>query len=125
MFRTDSLLEFFADDPDRAAYLLQSDVSSVGFALISGLSSERRLMSELFVVRGARRQGIARAAVHELFALHPGEWEIPFQESNLSAARFWRGVAAGIAGDAVQEERRAVPDRPHVPPDVWITISVV
>ncbi len=115
-----SLLPFLDDDADRAAYLFTNGSSPVGFALVSGLNAQRRLMSEFFVVRGARRQGIARTAVAELFALHPGEWEIPFQENNVAAARFWRGVA----GDSVREELRPVPGKPEVPPDVWLTLNV-
>ena len=114
------LESFFEDDPDRAAYLFSNGSRPVGFGLVSRLTEERRLMSEFFVVRGARRQGIARAAVAELFALHPGEWEIPFQEHNVAAARFWRSVA----GAAAHEERRPVPGKPEVPPDVWLTLTV-
>jgi hypothetical protein len=29
-----------------------------------------------------------------------------------------------VAGDNFREERRPVPDKPDVPPDVWITITV-
>ena len=89
-----------------------------------GLTSEPRLVAEFFVVRGARRQGIGRATAQKLLALHPGAWEIPFQEHNVAAARFWRGVAASARGDAVREERRPVPGKPQVPPDVWITINI-
>ena len=81
-------------------------------------------MSEFFVVRGARRQGVAGAAVRELFARHQGDWEIPFQDNNVAAARFWRRLAAAIAGDAVRESFRPVPNKPEIPPDVWITLSV-
>jgi predicted acetyltransferase len=62
--------------------------------------------------------------VDELFARHPGEWEIPFQENNVAAARFWRRVAASVAGADVLEERRPVPGKPEVPPDVWLTLTV-
>jgi predicted acetyltransferase len=59
--------------------------------------------------------------VRELFALHPGEWDIAFQESNAAAGRFWRGVASAVAADSWHEERRPVPGKPDVPPDVWLT----
>jgi predicted acetyltransferase len=123
-FHVRTLLPFFDDDADRAAYVFYSGPSPVGFAFVSHLTSQVRLMSEFFIVRGLRRHGLGRAAVDELFARYPGEWEIPFQEHNVAAARFWRRVAAGLAGGNVREERRPVPDKPDVPPDVWITISV-
>jgi predicted acetyltransferase len=122
-FHARGLAPFFEDDPDRAAYLLFSGGAPAGFALVSGLAARARLMSEFFVVRGRRGHGVARAAVDELFARHPGEWEIPFQENNVAAARFWRRVAAEVAGRHVREERRPVPGKPEVPDDVWITIT--
>jgi predicted acetyltransferase len=123
-FHARSLMPFFHEDADRAAYLFYCGASPVGFALVSHLTSWPRLMSEFFIVRGLRRHGVGRAAVGELFALHPGMWEIPFQEDNVAAARFWRRVAASVDGDGFHEERRPVPDKPEVPPDVWITVTV-
>src|SRR5262249_25756520 len=123
-FKTETLVPFLRESAARAAYLFLIGASPVGFALVGGVTSERLLMSEFFVVRGARRQGVARAAVHELFSHHRGTWELAFQENNAAAARFWRRVAAEVAGDAVLEERRPVPDKPQGPPDVWITITV-
>jgi predicted acetyltransferase len=124
LYKLAGLLPFFDDDGERAAYVFYSDASPVGFAFVAGVTSEPRTISEFFVVRGARRQGIALAAVGELFVLHPGTWEIAFQENNVAAARFWRGVTAEAASDGVREERRPVPGKPEVPPDVWLTFSV-
>jgi len=123
-FHTRTLTPFLADDTARAAYLFYLADSPVGFAFVSRVASERHLMSEFFVVRGVRKQGVGRAAVEALFALHPGTWEIPFQENNVAAARFWRGVAAQVDGEGFREERRPVPGKPDVPSDVWITLSV-
>jgi predicted acetyltransferase len=123
-FNARGLLPYFQENADRAAYLFHIGARPVGFALMCGLTSEPRLVAEFFVVRGARRQGVGRAAVQKLLALHPGAWEIPFQEHNVAAARFWRGVATRVGCDAVREERRPVPGKPQVPPDVWITINI-
>ena len=123
-FHGRKLLPFFDVGADRAVHLFYCGAHPVGFAFVCHLTAEVRLMSEFFVVRGLRGHGVARRAVDELFALYPGEWEIPFQENNVAAARFWRRVATSIAGDNFREERRPVPDKPNVPPDVWITIAV-
>jgi predicted acetyltransferase len=123
-FHTRSLAPYLEDDVDRAAYLFYDGPHPVGFAFVSRLTNPVRLMSEFFVVRGLRGSGVARVAVDELFARHPGEWEIPFQENNVAAARFWRRVAASVAGADVLEDRRPVPGKPEVPPDVWITLTV-
>ncbi len=122
-FHTRSLEPFLGGDPARAAHLFLRD-GPVGFALVARADSELRLMAEFFVVRAVRRTGVARAAVDALFALYPGGWEIPFQEENPAAARFWRRVAAESAVDGVLEERRPVPGKPEIPPDVWLTLTV-
>jgi predicted acetyltransferase len=125
MFTVRSLLPFAGDDPDRASYLFWSGPSPVGFALVSGVAAGPRLMSEFFVVRGLRGHGIGTMAIRELFALHPGTWEIPFQEANIAAARFWRRITAATGSDGdLFEERRPVPGKPQVPHDVWITVTV-
>jgi hypothetical protein len=54
---------------------------------------------------------------------HPGPWEVAFQDNNLAAVRFWRRVATEIVGDTWAEERRPIPGRPDLPPDVWISFS--
>jgi predicted acetyltransferase len=123
-FHTRTLVPFLEDDADRAAYVFYDGPHAVGFAFVSHLTSQARLMTEFFVVRGLRGHGIARAAVGELFARHPGEWEIPFQERNVAAARFWRRVAAEVGGESVREELRPVPGKPEIPPDVWLTLVV-
>ena len=76
MFHARSLLPFLDRDGERGAHLFRTD-GPVGFALVARAVSGPRLMSEFFVVRGARRQGLGRAAAAELFALYPGLWEIP------------------------------------------------
>jgi predicted acetyltransferase len=124
LYKDSTLVPFLEPHPDRAAYVLSDDGSPVGFAFVSRLQSGPYLMAEFFVVRGDRRRGVARAAVDALFALHPGTWEVPFQELNAAAARFWRAVAVQAGGEAVREERRAVPGKPEVPPDVWLTLDV-
>jgi predicted acetyltransferase len=122
-FHRRTLVPFFEDDPDRAAYLFYRGESPVGFAFVNHLTTEARLMNEFFVVRGLRGSGIARAAVDEVFALHPGAWEIPFQERNVAAAKFWRRLAADV-GDNTREELRAVPGKPEIPHDVWLILTV-
>ncbi len=120
---TPGRLPRFYDDPDRAAYLVQTAARPTGFALVRGLSEAPAVVGEFFVVRAARRQGVGHDAALDLFRRHPGTWEIPFQEENPGAARFWRRVATAAVGDTWCEEPRPVPGRPEVPPDVWITLD--
>ncbi|MFD5079935.1 GNAT family N-acetyltransferase [Streptomyces sp. NPDC058371] len=121
-FRSDRLRSAFAD-ADWAPYLLTSDERPAGLAFVRGLTGPTRVLNSFFVVRGARRRGFGLRAVQEVLAEHPGRWEIPFQDGNLAAVRFWRCVATEVAGDAWTEERRPVPHRPEAPADVWISFS--
>jgi len=116
-------LPTFFEDSDRCGYLIHSGPALAGFAMVRGLSREPKVMGEFFVVRAARRQRVGYDAVTGLFRLHPGRWEIAFQEENPGAARFWRRVAAGVAGAACKEERRPVPGKPEIPPDTWLILS--
>jgi predicted acetyltransferase len=60
---------------------------------------------------------------HHVVTAHPGRWEVAFQEANTVAVHFWRKVAA-THDPRWTEKRRPVPDRPHLPPDSWITFTV-
>lgn len=110
-------------DPDWAGYILVKDDRPAGLALVRGLTSQTRVLNTFFVVRAARRTGIGLRAVQDLVVMHPGRWEVAFQDVNVTAVHFWRRVATEIAGTAWVEERRPVPDRPDLPPDVWISFE--
>ena len=122
-FNHDDRYAVFFTDPDRGAYLFRDASGPVGFGLVRGISERRRLMAGFFVVRGVRRQHVGHVAALEMLRRHPGAWEIPFQEENAAAARFWREVATAAVGDEWTEDRRPVPDKPHIPDDVWITLD--
>src|SRR5579875_208618 len=111
-------------DPDRCGYLIFDRTDPAGFALIRGLAAEPRVMAEFFVLRAVRRRRVGYEAVRQVFRLHPGRWEIAFQEENPGAARFWRRIGADMAGGACREERRPVPGKPWIPPDTWLLLTV-
>lgn len=94
----------------------------VGFALVRGLDGPERVLSSFFVVRGARRSGTGRDLAAHVLSAFPGRWEIAFQDANVPAVRFWRAVATAAVGLAWTEEHRAVPGRPELPPDTWISL---
>ena len=119
LFKAGRLPSFFSD-PERCGYLVRSASGVAGFVYVRGVLTEPRVMGEFFVVRA----GVGREAALAALRLHPGRWEIPFQEENPGAAAFWRRVATDLAGPAWSEERRPVLDKPHVPPDVWLMLDV-
>jgi len=112
----------FFTDPDRAAHLVRVGDAPAGFVLVRGLQGTARVMGEFFVVRAARRRGVGHVAARAALAGFPGPWEIPFQEANAGAARFWRRVATVTVGEEWHEEARPVPGRPELEPDVWLSL---
>jgi predicted acetyltransferase/ADP-ribose pyrophosphatase YjhB (NUDIX family) len=120
LFRAERLPSY-ATSGDSVAYLarLGGDVPC-GFALVHDRGQARRLMGEFFVTRSTRGRGTAAAFGREVLERHPGPWAVPFQNENPRAAAFWRRLAA-VALDDVAEETFAVPDKPHLPHDVWLT----
>jgi predicted acetyltransferase len=127
-FRRERLDAAFTDPGWRGvvAHLEPADgapASPVGFALVRGLDGPTHVLSSFFVVRGVRRMGIGRDLAAHVLASFPGRWEIAFQDNNPPAVRFWRAVATDAVGRAWTEAHRAVPDRPDLPPDTWISLT--
>ncbi len=113
--------------PDGAGYLAwrphpnTGEDAPVGFAVIRGLTEQRRSIVAFWVTPVLRRSGIGRALALEVLTRHTGPWSIGFQHDNPGAGAFWRAVADQAFGPGRwQEEQRAVPGRPELPPDHWI-----
>jgi predicted acetyltransferase len=120
-FRSERVESAFTDAADWAPYLFLREERPVGFAFVRGLAGPVRVLNSFFVVRAVRRGGVGLRAVRDVVARHPGDWEVAFQDDNAGAVRFWRRVADQLAPGAWTEERRPVPGRPDLPPDVWIS----
>lgn len=79
-------------------FILQAGTLA-GFALVrrgSRITAEAEVMdvAEFFVVRGARRRGVGRAAARALFSGFPGPWELRVRHGYAAARDFWRRAAA-------------------------------
>ncbi len=122
-FGSDNRYASYFTSSDRCAYVVRHLNQPSGFALVRGLTERRRVVGGFFIVRSLRRHGLGRDAVLALLQRHPGPWEIAFQEENPRAATFWRSVASELLGDHWSEERRPVPNKAHLPKDVWITLD--
>jgi predicted acetyltransferase len=109
------------EDENWAAYLALVGDRPAGIAFVRALEQPTRVLNTFFIVRGARRSGYGTQFVKQVLAAHPGPWEIAFQEQNVKAARFWRRVAAEVAGDAWHEEVRAS-TAGGTAPNVWVVI---
>ena len=117
-------LPSFLDQPDRSAYLVRVDGAPAGFVLLTHENDRQRSIGEFFVVRGVRHRGVGHEVATRVLRESPGPWIVAFQEENPKAARFWRRVATDVAGQGWSEERLPVPDKPWLPPDVWLSLLV-
>ncbi|MFJ2236775.1 GNAT family N-acetyltransferase [Streptomyces sp. NPDC087859] len=120
-FRSEWLEAAFSGSGEWAAYLFSRGAHPVGFAFVRAVTQPTRVLNSFFVVRGARRAGVGMRAVREVVARHPGAWTVAFQDANPGAVRFWRRVGETLAPGAWEEERRPVPDKPGLAPDVWVS----
>lgn len=109
--------------PGLVTLRIDSGERLAGFAMVRPYETGH-LMAGFFIARGVRRRGVGLAAARAVLRLFPGLWSIPFQENSSGAARFWRGVATDLAGADWSQERRPVPGKDRIPPDVWIRLSV-
>ncbi|MFL5802895.1 MAG: GNAT family N-acetyltransferase [Roseiflexaceae bacterium] len=78
-------------------FLIQADSLLTGFALIKRRSllhtpAEGHTVTDFFVLRRFRRQGLGRAAAMALFDRFPGPWEVASCARNVPAHVFWRSV---------------------------------
>lgn len=117
------ILDRFPSD-DGAGYLATrphpntGEQAPVAFALVDGLTGERRTIAGFWVAPPIRGTGVGRALALAVLARHPGPWEIAFQHDNPGARAFWRGIADRAFGEGGwTQARRPVPNRPSAPPD--------
>lgn len=84
----------FLDRFWRFPYLIMSNDEIAGFALVIDecpLTGRAPcwFMAEFFVLKAYRGRGLARSAVQEALAAHPGQWHIAVPHANRSARAFW------------------------------------
>jgi predicted acetyltransferase len=94
-------------DTDRHPYLIRVDGKLAVFVLIrlETLKDGRRRtnMSEFFIMRKYRRQGIGRAVASHMFDLYPGNCEVAQLLCNHAAIAFWRKVIGDYTGGQFEE----------------------
>jgi predicted acetyltransferase len=118
-----SRIATYLSSPDRSAFLITVDEAPAGFVMIREHDDSSHVLGEFFVVRPLRRQGLGRTVATDIISSHRGRWEIAFQDANERAARFWTDLATRLVGTAWTVTPRPVPEKPHVPPDLWLTFD--
>ncbi|WP_437721834.1 GNAT family N-acetyltransferase [Sorangium sp. So ce861] len=75
----------------------------VGFALTYLDDRGTQHVEEMFVIAGARRSGVGRGAMQQLFAVHPGPWTLTVRPENPEGLAFWRRTTAEFESIAIDE----------------------
>jgi predicted acetyltransferase len=90
-------LDHYWTEPNRYPFLVRADDNLAGFALVT-VVDDRTHMSEFFILRKYRRQGVGEAVARNLFARFPGPWHVDELAQNEAAQRFWRTVIDRATG---------------------------
>jgi predicted acetyltransferase len=124
LFVTRRGIDVMLADGGHEAFLIYIAEQLVGIVIAGGLNGDVRDISEFFIIRSKRRNGVGALAAEATLTRFPGRWHIVFQEENPGAAAFWRRIAPRVSNDSHSEERRQQVEKPHIPPDVWMSLEV-
>lgn len=103
-------LPLFWSDSSRLAFLARLDDKLVGFALVTKNSkppgdAELWDMTEFFILRRYRRQGIGTQVAEKVWLACPGRWQIRVMEKNTSARSFWESSIEKFTRQPAQSTR--------------------
>lgn len=59
-------------------------------------------MSEFFVMKKYRKQGIGKKAAIEVLQMHPGKWELTVHPNNPVSHKFWKSVIAQVSDTGIR-----------------------
>ena len=101
-------LDYFWFESTHAVFLVTVDEKLAGFVLIDNevvVTGNERSVTEFFIMRKYRRQGVGKQVAIEVFSRLPAKWEVRVIEQNSPAQDFWRRVIAEYTQDKFQEKR--------------------
>ncbi len=103
-------IEGFWTDPRMTSYLVRADGALVGFVLSRDSAyfagDGTRDISEFFILRRHRRQGIGGEVARRMFDTFSGKWEVTQLTSNVEAQKFWRRVIGEYTAGRYEEQPR-------------------
>ena len=102
LYGTAEKIERFWTERGRRSFFIRAEGELAGFVLIrdeaSYAGAGTHEISEFFVLRKFRRQGVGEQAARMAFDLAPGPWELSQLASNVVAQAFWRAVIGRYTG---------------------------
>ena len=101
-------LDNYWTESERYPFLVRVAGKLAGFVLVRAVDSRGKpathAITEFFVMRKYRRQGIGQQVAWQIFDMFPGQWSVYQEEGNLPAQSFWRRVIAEYTqGDYTDE----------------------
>jgi predicted acetyltransferase len=101
-------LDHYWTESERCPFLVRVSGKLAGFVLVRAVDSREdsvlHAITEFFVLRKYRRQGIGRQVAWQIFDMFPGQWSIYQEGDNGPAQSFWRQVIADYTQGAYTEE---------------------
>ncbi len=106
-------IESYLSDKSLKAFLMLHEDHYLGFVMLnSGRYVPKNYdysIHELYVAKPYRKQGIASAALREIFTYYKGKYLVMQLEKNIDAMRFWRHYYERLEISYI-EKRRQVDD---------------
>jgi predicted acetyltransferase len=101
-------VDHYWTEEKRHPYLVRVAGRPAGFVLIKLIvlddGSPATYLSEFFIMKKYRGQGIGQTVACHLFDLYPGTWEVSEHAQNYPAQAFWRKVIGRYTGGRFKEE---------------------
>ena len=103
-----SYLDYYWTEENRYAYFIKVNGKLAGFAMVCGFCyvskhEETLFLSEFFIMKKYRKQGIGKYAAKEVLRKHPGKWELTVHPKNPVSHKFWKSVISEIAQSEMKE----------------------
>lgn len=95
-------LDAYWSEPGRVPYLFRADGELAGLALVRR-ANRAMAVSEFLVLPKFRRTGVGTQAARQLFAAHPGPWQVRQIAGNDQATSFWRSAIPAPFTEMVDE----------------------
>jgi predicted acetyltransferase len=99
-------LEIYFQEPRKFAFVFRVGDEPAGFALILGDNAEPDVdysITDFFILRKFRGQGVGGRLARELFDRLPGRWKVEQFVDNKPTMAFWRKVIDGFShGDFIE-----------------------
>ena len=101
-------LDLYWLEPSRHPFLVRLDGKLAGFVLVNQntyLPTSEWAISEFFIMRKYRKQGMGKAVAMQVFDRFRGIWEVHELDCNPDSIQFWRSVIASYTGRNYAEEQ--------------------